>query len=97
MDDDSSELIGWIPRALNSPPSFLWWDMNIAIPAIAVLLFGFFSGLLLYSIILVVIYGSIIKKYRASLPKGFAFNLLYFLGVLPMKGYPLYLQKQHKE
>jgi type IV conjugative transfer system protein TraL len=96
-DGDSSELVGWIPKALNSPPAFLWWDMNIAIPAIAVLLFGLVSGFLLYAIIGVVCYGLIIKKYSASLPKGFAFNLMYCVGVLPLKGYPPYLQRQHKE
>ena len=97
MEDDGNELVGWIPRALNSPPSFLWWDMNLAIPAIVVFLFGLFTGFLLYAIILVGCYGYIIKKYRASLPKGVAFNLMYCIGLLPMKGYPLYLQKQHKE
>jgi type IV conjugative transfer system protein TraL len=88
---------GWIPRSLNDPPSFLWWDLNIALPPIIILIVGIFSGFLLPSLAFVTLYFYAVRKYREKLPKGFIFNLLYAFGYLNLKGYPLYAQRRFWE
>jgi type IV conjugative transfer system protein TraL len=88
---------GWIPRTLNDPPSFLWWDLNIALPAIIVLFVGIFSGYPFPAAAFVGIYFSIVRKYKEKLPKGFIFNLLYGCGYLNLRGYPLYAQRRFWE
>jgi type IV conjugative transfer system protein TraL len=94
MSDDYQ---GWIPRSLNDPPSFLWWDLNIALPPIILLVIGIFSGWLLPAILFVSVYLYAVGKYKEKLPKGFFFNILYACGYLNLKGYPLYAQSWFRE
>ena len=88
---------GWVPRTLGDPPAFLWWDMPVAVPAIAAIVCGLFAGFLLFSLPLVVAYLWAIKKYKEKMPKGFIFNLAYALGYLNVKGYALYAQRKYRE
>jgi type IV conjugative transfer system protein TraL len=88
---------GWVPKTLNDPPAFLWWDMTVAIPAIAAIIIGLFAGFLLYAIPLVAGYLWLLRKYKEKLPKGFIFNLAYAIGYLNLKGYGLYAQRTYWE
>ena len=88
---------GWIPKTLADPPAFLWWDLPVVIPAIATVVIGLFAGFLLYAIPLVIGYIWLVSKYKEKLPKGFAFNLLYAIGYLNLKGYGLYAQRKYWE
>ncbi|MDR3176943.1 MAG: type IV conjugative transfer system protein TraL [Desulfovibrio sp.] len=88
---------GWIPRTLNDPPSFLWWDINVALPPIVTVIAGIFSGMPIPAAALTVAYFAAVRKYREKLPKGFIFNLLYGLGFLNLNGYPIYAQRRFWE
>jgi type IV conjugative transfer system protein TraL len=88
---------GWIPRSLNDPPSFLWWDLNIALPPIIILFVGIFSGHPFSAGSVVGLYFYVVRKYKEKLPKGFIFNILYAIGYLNLRGYPLYAQRRFWE
>jgi type IV conjugative transfer system protein TraL len=88
---------GWIPRTLNDPPSFLWWDLNIALPPILLFIIGIFSGYPVPAAAFVALYFYAVRKYKEKLPRGFFYNLLYASGFLNLKGYPLYAQRRFWE
>ncbi len=83
------------PRYLSSPIQVLWFESDeIAIIAICYTL-GLLFGLVGWALLIIVpyLYGKLKKNY----PRGFLKHSLYFIGLLDLKGYPIYQEKEFFE
>lgn len=83
------------PRYLSSPLQILWFESDeisiIAICYAVSLLFGWVGW---FMMLLAPYYYSRAKKNN---PRGFLRHLLYFIGYLKLKGYPIYQEKYFVE
>ena len=84
------------PQYLGSPVQILFWESDeLAIMAGAFSLAITFGGWLFWSIVFIVPwqYARVKKRH----PRGFFLHLLYFVGLLELKNYPTYFEKNFIE
>jgi conjugal transfer pilus assembly protein TraL len=67
-----------IPRRLNDPPRFFWWDLEPALVALAAALAGMIAGYFLTGCALGVLLAAAYGRTRTSKHPGFALHLLYW-------------------
>ncbi len=83
------------PRYLSSPIQVLWFESDeIAIIAICYTL-GLLFGWVGWCLLVVVPY--LYSKLKKNYPRGFLKHSLYFLGLLELKGYPIYHEKRFND
>ncbi len=75
------------PKYIDSPITFLFWDIDIFMPALLLFATGIFTKNVVNCTLLMVAYIVIISKYQKKFPKGVARNFLHYIG-FPYKGYP---------
>jgi conjugal transfer pilus assembly protein TraL len=74
-----------VPRRLDDPPKFLFWDFEVAIVFLGILLFGILAGFFLTSMVAGVAAGYGIQRMKASQQKGYGLHFLYWH--LPMNSF----------
>lgn len=93
----STDNTGWMPETIGLQPTILYWEVNEVVPVISLFSFGIFVGHMWMCLAGIGAYFYFFSKYKEHLPKGFAINLLYCLGFLPLKYCPLYIAKEFQE
>lgn len=88
---------GWMPETIGAPPTILYWEVDKLVLPFILLGLGIFSGFLFLCLGLVIVYFFVLAKYEEKLPKGFNINVLYILGVLPIKTCPSFFSKVFEE
>jgi type IV conjugative transfer system protein TraL len=83
------------PRYLSSPLQVLWFESDeIALIAICYTL-GLLFGLIGWIMMVVVPY--LYSRIKKNYPRGFLKHCLYFIGLLHLKGYPIFFEKEFLE
>ena len=86
---------GWIPETIGQPVDILFWTTEeIVIPAILLGLAVFVN--FIFSVLLIVVYFFLLKRFRDRIPKKILANLRYMAGV-SVKGYPSFFAKRLEE
>lgn len=83
------------PQYLSSPYQILWFETDDLAIVMIFFLLALLFGHIFWLMVLVgpYIYTKIKKRY----PRGFLRHILYFLGLIKMKGYPSYFEKEFTE
>jgi conjugal transfer pilus assembly protein TraL len=76
MDEETYHLL--VPRLLDEPPKFLFWDFDVAIVFLGLLFFGIMAGFFLTSIILALGAGYAIQRMKSGKSKGYGLHILYW-------------------
>ncbi len=72
-----------VPRTLDDPPKFLFWEFDVALVFLACLFVGIMAGFFLTSILCGVAAGWGMGRLKAGQQRGYALHQLYW--VLPLK------------
>ncbi len=67
-----------IPRRLNDPPRLFWWDLDVALLAIAAALLGMLSGFFVTGIVAGLVIASAYGRTKAGRHPAFALHLAYW-------------------
>ncbi len=78
-----NELRLQIPRTLDDPPRFLFWEFDVAIVFLACVFMGIMAGFFLSSILLGLAAGWAMGRLKAGQQRGYALHQLYWH--LPLK------------
>ncbi len=83
------------PQYLSSPFQVLWFETDELIIVVVFLIFALIFGYLFWLLLFIgpYLYTRLKKKY----PRGFLRHVLYFIGLIRMKGYPSYFEKEFFE
>ena len=76
MDEELYHLM--VPRMLDEPPKFLFWDFDVAIVFLGILLFGILAGFFLTSVAAGAFAGYLLQKMKAGQQKGYGLHVLYW-------------------
>ena len=76
MNDEQYHLM--VPRRLDEPPKFLFWDFEVAIVFLGVLLFGILAGFFFTSMAAGAAAAYGIQRMKAGQQKGYGFHFLYW-------------------
>ena len=82
MDEQHYHLM--VPRRLDDPPKFLFWDFDVAIVFMGVVMLGILAGFFLTSIVLGMLVGYLVQKAKAGQQKGYGVHFLYWHLPMPM-------------
>ena len=72
-----------VPRRLDDPPKFIFWDFDVAICAMGISMFGIMAGYFLVSAVLGIGAAYGLQKMKSGQQAGYAIHLLYWH--LPMR------------
>lgn len=75
-----------IPRYIDSPMQFAFWEIDELIPMAVLFLFGLIMNQLLYSFVLMWIAVSAYKRYKYSSRRGALVHGLFWFGVYSIGG-----------
>lgn len=67
-----------VPRLLDEPPKFLFWNFDVAIVFLGVLLFGILAGYFLTSLVVGAAAGYGIQRMKTGQAKGYGLHFLYW-------------------
>ena len=81
MDDHDYHLM--VPRRLDDPPKFLFWDFDVAIVWIGVVFMGIAGNFFITSLILAFAASYMVQKAKSGQQKGYGLHMLYWH--LPIK------------
>lgn len=83
------------PQYLSAPYQVLWFEADELLLILMFFIFAMVFSAFFWPFVFIVpwLYGKAKKKY----PRGFLKHCLYFLGLLSMKGYPSFFQKEFFE
>jgi type IV conjugative transfer system protein TraL len=83
------------PQYLSSPFQVLWFETDELVIVVVFLIFALIFGYLFWLLLFVgpYLYTRLKKKY----PRGFLRHVLYFIGLIRIKGYPSYFEKEFFE
>jgi type IV conjugative transfer system protein TraL len=83
------------PQYLSSPFQVLWFETDELVIVVVFLIFALIFGYLFWLLLFVgpYLYTRLKKKY----PRGFLRHVLYFIGLIRLKGYPSYFEKEFFE
>jgi type IV conjugative transfer system protein TraL len=83
------------PQYLSSPFQVLWFETDELVIVVVFLIFALIFGYLFWLFLFVgpYLYTRLKKKY----PRGFLRHVLYFIGLIRIKGYPSYFEKEFFE
>lgn len=88
---------GWMPRYLDSPLQFMWFELDEVLPAIALCALGLFIGPFLPFMLAGFASAWGIVKMKKNMPVGFTGNVAYMLGLKKIKGCPSYFANKFIE
>ena len=81
MNEETVHLL--VPRRLDDPPKFIFWDFDVAICAMGISMFGIMAGYFLVSAVLGIGAAYSLQKMKSGQQAGYALHLLYWH--LPMR------------
>ena len=81
MNEEAMHLL--VPRRLDDPPKFIFWDFDVAICAMGISMFGIMAGYFLVSAVLGIGAAYGLQKMKSGQQAGYAIHLLYWH--LPMR------------
>jgi conjugal transfer pilus assembly protein TraL len=81
MNEETMHLL--VPRRLDDPPKFIFWDFDVAICAMGISMFGIMAGYFLVSAVLGIGAAYGLQKMKSGQQAGYAIHLLYWH--LPMR------------
>ena len=81
MNEETMHLL--VPRRLDDPPKFIFWDFDVAICAMGISMFGIMAGYFLVSAVIGIGAAYGLQKMKSGQQAGYAIHLLYWH--LPMK------------
>ena len=67
-----------IPRRLNDPPRFLWWDLDVSLLVMATTLIGMISGFFLSGFAVGFLLAAAYSRAKAGKHPAYALHLLYW-------------------
>lgn len=74
------------PRHMDAPQRVLFWTVDQIIPFSTMLLIGMLTETLLISLVVGAAVGWGFARFRDSRPDGYLQHLVYWYGLLPLKG-----------
>jgi conjugal transfer pilus assembly protein TraL len=77
-----------IPRYIDDPPSFLFWEIDEVIVISLFVCVGILARILTIMLILGYFVSKILKKVKQTKSEGFFLHVLYWHGFLTLKGCP---------
>lgn len=77
-----------IPRYIDDPPTILFWDVDEISVICICMVVGIITGELTKFIIGGLIVSKLIGKMKSEKQDGFLQHLLYWWGIMPLKGLP---------
>lgn len=83
MTEDAYHLM--VPRHLDEPPKLLFWDMDVAIVFLGIVLFGILAGVFVLAILAGGVAGYGVQRLKAGQQKGYGVHFLYWH--LPMNAF----------
>lgn len=80
------------PQHLSAPFQVLWFETD----ELGVLVFFFMLAMMFGSFLWFLVFGGpyIYSRAKRAYPRGFLKHSLYFLGILKMKGYPIFFERR---
>jgi len=76
MDDDTQLLL--VPRRLDDPPRFLFWDFDVAILFMAVQVFGIMAGAFFTFMVLGLGAAYALQRMKSGKQRGYSLHVLYW-------------------
>jgi conjugal transfer pilus assembly protein TraL len=76
MNEETMHLM--VPRRLDDPPKFIFWDFDVAICAMGISMFGIMAGYFLVSAVLGIGAAYGLQKMKSGQQAGYAIHLLYW-------------------
>jgi len=76
MNEEQYHLL--VPRLLDEPPKFLFWNFEVALVFLGMLLFGIMAGYFLISFFAGIAAAYGIQKMMAGQSKGYGLHVLYW-------------------
>ncbi len=67
-----------VPRRLDDPPKFIFWDFDVAICAMGISMFGIMAGYFLVSAVLGIGAAYGLQRMKSGQQAGYALHLLYW-------------------
>ena len=74
------------PRYNELPPKFLWFSIDQAVVVGTGIVLGALGGYLIYSLTATSLVAWLLGRWRASRPEGYFNHMLYWYGLIPIKG-----------
>jgi len=76
---DSQERLSLrMPRHLDDPEKFLWWDFDVVLVSMGIVFFGVVGGMLTMGIILGILSGRFYNSFKSGKSKGFTVHMSYW-------------------
>jgi len=92
-----SKVVGWMPETLGGQVQILYWSASEVVVPLFILIFGMLAGFYKMSFVAVIAYCYVYAKLKDRIPKGYAINLLYILGILNFTTAPSYFADKFEE
>ncbi len=77
-----------IPRYIDDPPTILFWDVDELAVICICMAVGIITGKLTQFIVGGLIVSKLIGKVKKDKSDGYLQHILYWLGIMPLKGLP---------
>lgn len=75
-----------ICRYIDDPPSFFLWELDEIVIFSMFLFLGIITDLLTYLFVVGIIFSTIVAKIKKTKSEGFLLHLLYWCGLLKLRG-----------
>jgi len=83
------------PQYLSKPFQILWFESDDLVIMLIFFVFAITFGSLFWLVMFAAPY--LYSKLKKRYPRGFFRHTLYFLGLIKLKGYPSYFEKEFQE
>ncbi len=77
-----------IPRYIDDPPTILFWDLEEFVLLCIFVVIGFITGNLTQFGIIGMIVSKVVGKFKQDKSDGYFLHILYWWGIMPLKGLP---------
>ena len=77
-----------IPRYIDDPPTILFWDLDEFVLLCIFIVLGIITGKLTVFGLVGLVLSKIVGKFKQDKSDGYFLHILYWWGVMPLKGVP---------
>lgn len=67
-----------VPRRLDDPPKFLFWDFDVAIIFMGIMLFGIMAGFFFTGVVAGIAAGYGLQRMKAGQQRGYGLHVIYW-------------------
>jgi conjugal transfer pilus assembly protein TraL len=77
-----------IPRHIDDPPTILFWDLDEFVLLCIFIVLGILSGKLLMFGAVGLVLSKVVGRFKQDKSDGYFLHILYWWGIMPIKGLP---------